>query len=408
MNLFINLKQLTKLQFIVIILSVIAIGLTSVTQLIYLTDLISILLLGIVLFKKRKTSTNKLMLIICFNVVYWFISYIGGSLATITEFVMQVRTLIRPLIFLIAIVECFELKDILKYFKYVDILFVIHCICIVVQRLVLDINIGDYIGGLFGVRFGYGNVVNHFFLLVIGIKTSIDVINNKKSNLWEYIKLILIIIMGLLTEMKSIIFELVFVILILLIFMKISYLKKVSLIFITIVLMVIFGYFLGQMYDFSIFDIESIMKYLSGGYAGNNQGIGRFDGFEKINELFFNNDILLNVFGGGFATGTSNVFNANYPDLNIGNFTYAKMFLDCGILGCALYYILPLWTFGLSIKQIKYNRSLAMFSIFMSIFIIYFTFYGNLMESDFCGYYGFALLSIPFLLNGENNKSKVY
>ena len=85
--------------------------------------------------------------------------------------------------------------------------------------------------------------------------------------------------------------------------------------------------------------------------------------------------------------------------MNLGNFTYAKMFYDVGIVGSILYFAPFIICIFKGLELRKYNKMVSAFCIILGILCIYLNFYGSLLESDFCGYYMYILLALPFILD---------
>ena len=91
-------------------------------------------------------------------------------------------------------------------------------------------------------------------------------------------------------------------------------------------------------FNFNIFDLDSIYGYLNRGYGYNKDGVSRHDGYGKVIYRCIGGERRLSIFGLGFATSVSPFTETYFNNMNLGNFTYAKIFFDVGIVGSILYF----------------------------------------------------------------------
>ncbi len=403
----INLRKLVLFQITILMVSVILIGLTNLTQIIYITDIVNIIIFIDLIINHRllilDKKLNLLLLIFIIEILYWSISFGLGSYSTFSDYVKMARIFIRPLIIFVASSVALTSIDYKLIYKRLNTLFYIHFLMVLFQIFVQGYSNGDEIGGIFGVRFGYGNIASHFLLVFILIFSMSNYISKDEKILQLLTKLIMMFSIALLTEMKSFVFEAFIIVFFLLITQKKINMKILICIIFLSIASIIFVDKMNQYFHIDLFSFDQIEGYLSRGYAANDKGIGRIDGFTKINDTFFHNDITKVLFGMGFSSSISSYILRNYKDMNINYFTYAKVFFDCGIVGLLLYYMPFMWSIVCSIRNRKNDKLSSNMIIIFSMICLYFTFYGNLLESDFCGYLTFIVLSIPFIRKKETN-----
>ena len=402
----INLNKILWLQIAIVFSIRFIISISKINYLSYICDLIIIIIIYLLCRHYRKGKMPLIIGYILIEVLYWILNFIFEERSNYYLFFFMVREFIRFYIIFLAVQVSFSKEDFKKLFKICDVILYIHFFLVLFQIFVLKIANGDSVGGIFGIQFGYGNISSHSLLLISSLITMYNYLENKESVCISLLKFLIIFSIGMMTEMKSIIFEVVCIILLFLIFYKKIKIKTLILVF----MMIVFGFFsinyLKEYFNFNILNIVDIETYLSNGYADNVEGIGRTDGFMKVYELGFDNNLLRLLFGYGLGSATSSYTFNLYGAINLEYFTYAKLFYDIGVIGCLMYFGFFFIIIFEALKMKKNDELLSVFSIITSIVCIYLNFYGSSMESDFTGYIMYILLAIPFVLKKEKTKSK--
>ncbi len=400
-----NLKKLLYFQIILVIVCSTLGNFLGFSQMIYITDFISLVILLMLLVRRNIPSDSKkiILLFVC-EILYWIISFCFSSYSNMSNFITMMRLYFRFFIMMIGVSIEFKENDYLKLFKWFDRLMILHTFLVFFQIFILKYTNGDEVGGIFGTTFGYANVTSHFFIFLVSLIAILNYLENKEKWLYSFLKIGMALMVAILTEMKSFIFEIAFVIILLLVLQKKIKIKYVVFIVLAIMIGFIFNLQMEAKFNFSVFSLDEIDTYLSSGYAGEAEGIGRFDGFEKINEYIFKNDAKYILFGKGFSSSISDYVLNYYDSMNLGYFTYAKIYFEVGMIGMILYYLIYVMTIIKSNKLRKKNTYLGNFSLVFSIMSIYFTFYGNFTTSTLCGYLSFILLAIPFNYREDDEK----
>lgn len=397
----INLKNLVWIQIAIIFIIRFIINITQINYLAYICDFL-VLVMIVLIFNHYKNNKIPLVLVyIIVEILYWIIGFILEERSNASLLFYMMREFVRFYVMFLAVQICFLKKDYQKLFKIFDIVLFIHFLLVLFQIYILKIAVGDSVGGIFGVQYGYGNISSHNLLLIAFLITMYNYLGNNEKVILSLFKIVVIICIGMMTEMKSIIFEAVCIVALFIILSKKIKVKFLILLLIMITTGIYFINYLQEYFNFDILNIESIDTYLNSGYAGNTAGIGRTDGYEKIYKLGFDNDKLRLIIGYGLGSAISPYTISLYGSINLEYFTYAKLFYDIGIIGSILYFGFFTIVIYEAMKTKKKDEMLSIFAIVTSIICIYLNFYGSSMESDFTGYCMYILLAIPFVLKKE-------
>lgn len=396
-----NLKNLVWLQIAIIFIIRFVISITKINYLSYICDFLVIVMICLICKHYKKNKIPLVLGYIIVEILYWLIGFVFEERSNNNLFFFMMREFIRFYIMFLAVQICFSKKDYQKLFKIFDIVLFMHFLLVLFQIYVLKIANGDSVGGIFGVQFGYGNISSHSLLLIATLITMYNYLESNEKLTLSLFKFVIIICIGMMTEMKSIIFEVACIVALFVILNKKIKIRVLILLLIMIIAGIYFINYLQEYFNFDILNMESIDTYLSNGYAGNLEGIGRTDGYEKIYKLGFDSDMLRLLIGYGLGAATSTYTISLYGAINLEYFTYAKLFYDIGIIGSILYFGFFTIVIYEAMKTKKKDEMLSIFAIVTSIICIYLNFYGSSMESDFTGYCMYILLAIPFVLKKE-------
>lgn len=392
-----NMRVLIKIQIALLFITRFISGYIGFQEIVYLNDVVTIVMLLFLIIESDLKIVDNLTKLIFVEIIYWMISFVLGANNNLGSLIYMLRQYGRFYIFIIAVQKCYREQEYLKILSFINKLFFLHFILTILQVFVFKIDL-DACGGIFGNVYGYGNIANHTLLLVTMIISLYYYFDKKESNYLFFLKTVMILSLAVIIEIKSFIFEMMFVYLIFILVQKKINAKTIIFVIIAFCAMVWgINYYINN-FGFDIFDTQGITLYLSNGYAGNIRGIGRTDGFSKIIKNCFDNSILRSLFGFGLGASSMNSLYYKFGDLNLEYFTYAKLFYDMGIIGVILYYLPYIYILISGIRKIKENTNFSLLSIMATITAIYMTFYGTVMESDIGGYLLYFMMGGSYIL----------
>lgn len=402
----ITLKNLMWIQIFLLFTVRFIISISNFKYIAYISDVVTIFM-GILIIKHyKKNKINFIILYFILNVIFWILSFICNERSTILLFLTMIREIGRFYIIFLAAQVCLKKQEYEKIFKIFDIVIFVHFVFILIQLYVIKVQKIDSVGGIFGIQYGYGNSSSHA-LCIFSLVISLYKYFKEEEPLHKFIiKLGIILTIGMLTEMKALIFEMVVIIILFFLFnMKI---KIKNLIFISCltVATLFFMSYIEKIYNINIFSISKINSYINSGYGNSRDGIGRIGGYEYVYNKCFEQKIFPTIIGYGFGASTSQYTYELYGAINLEYFTYAKMFYDTGIIGTILYFGFFVFCLICGVKILKRDKLLGTFEIVLTIMSIYFNFYSAIMESDFCGYMMYILLAMPFSFDILNHKKE--
>lgn len=404
-----NLKKLMYIQIYLLFTVRFIINIFGITYIAYICDIVNILMLFLMIKGNKKNKVSNMIYFFLLQLAYWIINYLCGSMTSLSLFFVMIRELVRFYIIFLAAGISLEREDYNKIFKIFDITIFIHAFLILIQLYILKERNIDAVGGIFGISYGYGNSTSHVFLIITLIITLYKYFDKKEKTYFSIIKIVVILAIGMMTEMKSIIYEVAIIVLLFFALNKRISFKHFILICSFLGIVLGFSNYINKYFNFNIFSIDEINGYIDSGYASNINGIGRTDGYEKVYKICFDNRKSKIWLGYGLGAATSSKTKAFYPEMNLEYFTYAKMFYDTGIIGSIFYFMFFVICLIKAIKASKIDKQLSILVTAMAVIGIYFSFYSAVMESDFSGYMIYMLLAIPYMIKKEgNNRGKKY
>lgn len=393
----VNTRSLLWTQIYLLLIVRLISSLISFNPIVYLCDIVTIAIFVIQI--KHGLPRQGVVLLFAIEFIYWVISFTMGLSGSISAFIELSRVLVRFYIIFTAAFRVFDEKDYRKIFDIFDIIIVIHTALVFYQTYILHYTNGDMVGGLFGVTFGYGNTASHGLILIGTLVTVYKYFVCSDSVRKSAIKLVMLFSVAMITEMKSFVFEAALIVILFLVLDGRIKARTGLILAVIPVAGIVFLDYMINYFNFNIFDLDSINGYLNRGYGYNIDGVSRHDGYGKVFNRCFGGDWRLTIFGFGFATSVSPFTETYFNNMNLGNFTYAKMFYDVGIVGSILYFAPFIICIFKGFELRKYNKMIGAFCVILGILCVYLNFYGSLLESDFCGYYMYILLALPFILD---------
>ena len=375
-------------------------GLPDATK--YLLDLITVILISIT-FARRIHVNNALkfqgILLLIMVVIGTMagISSIGGWKITAIDYILDLRSILRPFLF---IMVCYNFLDKYLVEKIKSLLVVynlINSVYIVYQYFTLEVEKywmrGDNLNGFFGIETG-GNIYVNVVLVFTSI-IAIDRYKEKQYNLKFTIFLLLLnIIIATLIELKMFYIEILVIAVVFFVEFKNLSLKKVSrfLIFIPIgvVFIRIITLFLYKIYPNmeGSLSLEGIMAYTAaGGYTGGHD-LNRLSFIQGINNYIFCGDVIKNIIGQGIGSASVNTpFFSFYETTHYTWFSSAYLYIELGAVGLLLYItaIISLAKFSIPSKK-KYMLCNVILTLIMIL-------YNETMRTEACYLVAFSLAS---------------
>ena len=270
----------------------------------------------------------------------------------------------------------------------------------------------DNIGGIFGTQSGCNAYSNVYFCIIV-IYAITQYVNGKCTFLRLFLVCGSSLVLSTFGEIKFFYIEFVIIILICM-FMTHPSLKKVSALIVSIMTFVIGMTILSAVMPdaykfFTNFDV--FMNYNNTVLSGYN--INRIGAFSHINQLFFHNSILKNMFGLGFGNceySSITIFNSHFHDIYGGFhyrwFSHQMWFLETGYVGIILLVLFLLSVFFWGIQKrnkLQCNWEWGLFANVFSLITIINLWYNNAIRVE-TGYLVYFALAAPFIILKSKNK----
>ncbi|PEQ95220.1 hypothetical protein CN481_05035 [Bacillus sp. AFS006103] len=313
------------------------------------------------------------------------------------------RNTFRFFVFFIACICFLEASDINKIFNLLYKLQIINFILSLYQHFYLGLY-QDRLGGIFGTQVGSNQYSNIFFCIIL-IHSVVSYLHKKATFTHMAFVILSTVILAVFAELKFYYIEMVIIIFLSLLFCRPN--RKTF----TLVLLSIFAVILGlnilknvAPLSYSVLtNYTNLMSYADiSGIGGYN--LSRINAFQQINHMFFNNNILLNLFGFGFGNAEmssvspllTSDFYQQYGYLNYRWFAQQMQFIQTGYVGVALFlfFFISILICSLKIrKQMTGNKEyIAYIGVLVPILIIN-NWYNNAISTD-VAYLTFFSLSV--------------
>lgn len=289
--------------------------------------------------------------------------------------VWAIRNNFRAFIFFFICIVILEKEDVEKIFNILCALQVPNVILSFYQYFTLGLN-QDYLGGIFGIEQGC-NAYTNIYLCIICIYVIVMYIY-KKTRLRKVIIIsVSSLIIAAAAELKIFFIEFV-VIIVLAVILTRPNRKTFSIVVIAGVMLEIglntFKVIFPSAYK-DLVDISRLVEYNTSVIWGYN--ISRWGAFKEINQIFFKNNIIYNLFGYGFgnceyssvAFFTSD-FYKEYGNYHYRWFAHQHWFLEGGYLGFGLILVFFVFIFIWNTKYKKKFEQYKQFALFGQIFSI--------------------------------------
>ena len=413
----IRIRQMTVCEKIILAILMITFGegtlsifVPQIHPLFYLTDVLNLLLLGIIIFKKSSKSiynSNLRYFLLCFLVfsICAAISMIF-NFSNIVLHMWGLRKIYTNFIFFFACVS-FEYSNNLQF---IDRLFGVNLLVSIIE-IVLGYR-QDFIGGIYGISRGDVNGPLNLLLIIIVTKSIVQYINKKEKLKRVVLVLGSTIAIAAFAELKVFFVECVVLLVLCSLVTKFSF-KKLFLFIISGI-----GVLIGIKLLFVIFpdisknmfSIAYIWRYLTnpGGYvgqfAGNAGDMNRLAFWDKSMACL--PDILDKALGLGIGNceyinvlNLQSDFYISHWRLNYYMFPLAMILLQQGVIGMVLYILLFVMLF-FAVKKQKNNAKSGDSALYQVVEVLcLMAFIITIYDTSLMGKGGllfFFVLSLPF------------
>ncbi|MEG0408978.1 MAG: hypothetical protein RR623_08905 [Bacilli bacterium] len=359
-----------------------------------------VLFILIVFFKKKKIKSEiKILGLIILGLLLFSLSSLITKQFNFILVVWSIRNTFRFLIFFLSCTVFLNYNDYEYMIGKINKILVINFFMCLYEFLILGYS-GDFVGGGFGISAGCNAPLN----VLIVIATVYNAVlymqrRNKLNKLIVYITLCSII--AGFAELKIYVVEVLLILVLTGVFSK-GFLKKTSIILMSIVFMMLCIRLIEILIPGweNFFTIKNLYEMASTTQGYTNSGdLNRLTSITELNDLFFKNSVNWTGFGLGncefsdtFGFLNSNFANA-YGYLHYSWFSVAKIYLELGWIGVIT--SIGIWVYTLHVA-LKRNTKWKISILIMVVMAILFFFYNYTMNLD-SAYLVYAFLAGAYL-----------
>lgn len=381
---------------------------------IYILDLINIYLLLTIIAGNKEKKFSVLILIYSSLIV----GSIGVAVANIFVYgnnilfiVLEVRNIVRFLIFFLAIVKHFKAEHIDRVFLILEVYFWINSIFIVYQYFTYfpadaAWMRGDLLNGFFGNSRGGNTFVNVEMLLVV-LFLFVKWIKCECKLIHFLLALGMSVIVSGLIELKAFFVEIAFVYIWYILFVKKTKREiKLNIIIaiIAVAIMHIAVQIMAKEYPWfaDSFSISKLWEAFTSTNYSSSDDLSRFTGMFTISKKMFHGDIIDILFGIGLGNGAASYvagkttrFASMYSASHYSWFQGTYLFVQCGTIGLMLFLSTFVELFRMKKNEFKvFSNAIILLSIFL-------VFYGEALKTD-AGYLVYFAIATGFTTLREN------
>lgn len=380
---------------------------------IYILDVVNVYLLLNLMHTSNKRFSWVILIYIILIGISTLVAFANFSIYgnNIVFTFLEIRNIIRFLIFFLSTVHYFKIENLEKVFSFIELHFLVNSVFIVYMYFTYfpptaSWMRGDLLNGFFGNTRGGNTFVNVEMLVVV---LYIFVKWTKKEVKIAHLLLVLgisIIIAGLI-ELKAYFIEIAFVYIWYLICVQKSRREnRLNLIIIAAAIMI--GYFAIKImikeypWFASTLSIKGLLEAFSSQHYSSTEDLNRFTGMITISKRMFQGNIIDTLFGIGLGNGAvssvagrTTTFALNYANSKYSWFQGTYLFVQCGLLGLTLY----LSTFFILFFKRKKNKY-KIFSNMITLLSLFLVFYGEALKTD-AGYFIYFSIATGFLISQQ-------
>lgn len=275
----------------------------------------------------------------------------------------------------------------------------------VYQYFVQGLN-QDNLGGIFGVEKGV-NAYSNVYLCLICTYMIVWYLN-KKVKIWPMLlTLASALLIAVLAELKVFFIEIIVSILLGVLLSRPSARTLKTIGFSTagiVAAVALLGLIFPEHFAVLV-NLALLTKYTTGSIHG--YGISRLNAFSEINQIFFKDSFVRNLFGYGFGNCDSgSAFYEKYGDYHYEWFSHQITFLETGYVGLILYvlfFVLAFLYANKSKKKNPENTTYYTFSQIIAVLCLIWLVYNQTLHCE-VAYLAFFALAIPIAV--RNNWAK--
>lgn len=353
-------------------------------------------------FLKKHNAIKIILLFYCFSILIgWFINGLN-PIYVLWNFTL---TFFYFLFFIVCAVTL-EKDDVIRILEFLCTIEIINFMISLYQYFSLGIT-HDHLGGIFGT--GHSNGFTYIFGTILCAYLLITLLQ-KKSLLRAVFYIASILVVAMLADILGLFFIIAISIIITMVFMRVGvkkFLFVIGAIGLGMIAITVMKYDAPGRFQYFT-DVSNILKYAGVGAdsAGGIYGVSRTNPFSQINNLFFEHNILKELFGFGFGNClyvVSFSFLESEVYKSAGSYTYwwfshAYTYIETGLCGVITYIALYLANFIFSFRVYKSKtKCWGLFGMLVAISTIFAYFYNqSLMLSS--GYLMYFAMAVPYIM----------
>ena len=319
--------------------------------------------------------------------------------------ILEVRNLVRFLIFFLSAVSFFRTDHIDKLFTMLEAYFWINSLFIIYQYFTyfppdaLWMR-GDLLNGFFGNSRG-GNTFVNVEMLVVVLYLFVNWINRKCKLLHFILALGMSVIVSGMIELKAFFVEIAFIYIWYILFVKKTKREiKLNIIIamVAVAIMHIAVQIMAKEYPWfaDSLNISKLWEAFTSTNYSSADDLSRFTGMFTISKKMFHGDVIDSLFGIGLGNGAvsriagkTTLFATKYSSSNYSWFQGTYLFVQCGIIGLMLFLSTFVELFRLKKNEFKvFSNAIILLSIFL-------VFYGEALKTD-AGYLAYFAIATGF------------
>jgi hypothetical protein len=329
--------------------------------------------------------------------------------------VWAIRNTYRFFLFFLACILVLEKEDVEKIFDIMCKFQVLNVILTLYQYFELGKK-QDFLGGIFGYSSGCNAYTNIYLALILIYILSKYIY--KKVKIWPVLALIFSsLIIAAMAEIKIFFIEFVIIVLMAILLSRPSS-KTLKITGFSVIGLLVGLYAFSQMFPGAyqdLININKMIEYNTTVIWGYN--ISRWGAFKEINEIFFHNNIFLNLFGYGFGNceySSLDLFTSNfyrqYGNYHYQWFAHQTWFLEGGYSGFGLFIIFFVLIFIWGVKNKNKLGNYKEFGLIAQIFsvIVIISLWYNCSSRIEVAYLMFFALAAPLVIYKSVKKEKTY
>lgn len=364
------------------------------------------LILAFAMFFRKSTTVKKMLLplmaVVLGFFVYTLVIYLFRFQSPL-YYLWGARNNFRYYIFFFAVVFFITQEDVKTIFRFLDVLFWINAVVILIQYFAFGYE-QDYLGGIFGVSKGCNAYTIIFLCIIIG--ASLLRYMDKQESTWLcFSKCAVSLLISVIAELKVFFVFFLIILAVASVLSRFSW-RKVMLIAVCAILLFIGVSLLVQVFKWDEFSsLEGIWKLATQENYSSAQTVNRLSAIPTLARTILNrlDERILGLGLGNCDASTfdflNTPFHQRYSYLRYTWFSCARLFLEVGYIGLAFYigfFVLCIFLIWRYLKRGVGNKFNHKLGIIMAVLCIILMFYNSSLHTE-SGYMAYFVLALPFL-----------